>query len=73
MPPANLRNVAKRKLAQVHAARKLDDLRIPPKNKLEKLEKDRAGQHSIRINDQYRICFVWENGDAYDVQVTDYH
>jgi toxin HigB-1 len=73
MPPANLRNVAKRKLAQVHAATKLDDLRIPPKNKLEKLEKDRAGQHSIRINDQYRICFVWENGDAYDVEVTDYH
>lgn len=73
MPPANLRNVAKRKLAQIHAAVKLDDLRIPPKNKLEELVGNREGQHSIRINDQYRVCFTWENGDAYDVEVTDYH
>jgi toxin HigB-1 len=73
MPPANLRNVAKRKLAQVNAATKLDDLRIPPKNKLEKLERNRKGQHSIRINDQYRVCFVWKDGDTYDVEITDYH
>jgi proteic killer suppression protein len=73
MPPANLRKVAKRKLAAMHAAVKLEDLRVPPKNKLEKLGVDRKGQHSIRINDQYRVCFVWQDGDAYDVEVTDYH
>jgi len=73
MPPANLRKVAKRKLAQLHAATRLEDLRVPPANRLEALEKDRAGQHSIRINEQYRVCFVWKDGDAYDVEVTDYH
>jgi toxin HigB-1 len=73
MPPANLRNVAKRKLAQINSATRLDDLKIPPKNKLEKLKDDREGQHSIRINDQYRVCFVWKSGDAYDVEITDYH
>ncbi len=55
------------------SATKLEDLRIPPKNKLEKLEHDRKGQHSIRINDQFRVCFVWQDGDAYDVEITDYH
>ena len=69
MPPA----VAKRKLAQLHAATRLEDLRVPPGNRLEALEKDRAGQRSIRINEQYRVCFVWKDGDAYDVEVTDYH
>lgn len=73
MPPANLRKVAKRKLLQLHAAVRLEDLKVPPGNKLEALEHDRAGQHSIRINDQFRVCFVWKDGDAYDVEVTDYH
>lgn len=54
-------------------AQDLNDLRVPPGNRLEKLEGDRHGQHSIRINDQYRICFEWYNGDAYDVEIVDYH
>ena len=62
MPPANLRNAAKKKLAMLHSARKLEDLR-----------RDRAGQHSIRINDQWRICFVWRDGGAERVEVVDYH
>jgi len=73
MPPANLRSAAKKKLAMLHAAGKLEDLRIPPGNKLEALRRDRAGQHSIRINDQFRVCFVWRDGDAFDVEMTDYH
>ena len=64
--------VALRKLAMIHAAERLSDLRVPPNNKLEKLKKDRKGQHSIRINDQYRVCFVWNNG-AENVQITDSH
>lgn len=55
------------------AAVELEDLRTPPGNRLEKLKRDRQGQHSIRINDQYRICFVWRGHDAYDVEITDYH
>jgi len=55
------------------AAAKLDDLRVPPGNRLEKLKGDREGQYSIRVNDQYRICFTWEDGNAYDVEVADYH
>ena len=55
------------------AATALDDLRIPPANRLEKLKGDRAGQHSIRINRQWRACFVWRAGDAYDVEIVDYH
>jgi len=73
MPPANLRKVAKRKLQLVHAATQVNDLKVPPRNKLQKLGGDREGQHSIRINDQYRVCFVWKDHDAYDVEVTDYH
>jgi proteic killer suppression protein len=73
MPPANLRNVAKRKLAALHSALSPEDLRIPPGNRLEELHGDRKGQHSIRINDQFRVCFVWRDGDAYDVEITDYH
>jgi len=57
----------------LHAANKLDSLKIPPNNRLEKLKGGRAGQHSIRINKQWRICFVWKHGDAYDVEITDYH
>ena len=73
MPPANLRNVAKRKLAAVHSAVYVEDLRIPPGNRLEELHGNRKGQYSIRINDQFRVCFVWRNGDAHYVEITDYH
>lgn len=69
-PPAG---VTKRKLALLDGAVALDDLRIPPGNRLEKLRGDRQGQHSIRINDQYRICFVWRGHDVYEVEITDYH
>lgn len=62
-----------RKLAMLHRAAKLADLRIPPANRLEVLRGDRSGQHSIRVNDQFRICFAWRNGDAYDVEIVDYH
>ena len=70
--PTDLIRVARRKLAMLDAAVTLTDLRLPPSNRLEKLEEDRAGQHSIRINDQYRVCFVWQDG-AEDVEITDYH
>jgi proteic killer suppression protein len=65
--------VTKRKLAMLEAAGNLEDLRLPPGNRLEKLKGDRQGQHSIRINDQYRICLVWRDHDAYEVEVRDYH
>lgn len=71
--PPDLHRLAWRKLVQIDAAERLDDLRIPPGNRLERLLGNRVGQHSIRINDQWRICFRWQNGDAYDVEVTDYH
>jgi proteic killer suppression protein len=57
----------------VHAVRRLSDLKVPPGNRLEKLEGDRHGQYSIRINDQYRVCFEWRQSDAYEVEITDYH
>jgi len=69
-PPAN---VTRRKLAMLDAAARLADLRVPPGNRLEKLVGNRTGQHSIRINDQYRICFVWRGGNVYEVEITDYH
>ena len=62
-----------RKLLLVDAAESLDDLRVPPGNRLEKLAGDRAGQYSIRINDQYRVCFRWHGSDARDVEIVDYH
>ncbi len=65
--------VALRKLRMLDAAMSLSDLRVPPGNRLERLRGDRAGQHSIRINDQWRICFRWHAGDAYDVEIVDYH
>ena len=71
--PTTIFKVARRKLRMVDAAHDLRDLAIPPNNRLHALAKDRAGQHAIWINTQYRVCFVWENGDAYDVEVTDYH
>ena len=71
--PANLRRIAARKLGWLHAAHDLKDVRMPPGNRLEALSGGRKGQHSIRINDQYRICFVWREGYAYDVEIVDYH
>ena len=65
--------IARRKLLYLHRARSLQDLRVPPGNRLEALRGDRRGQHSIRINDQWRLCFVWQHGDAYDVEIVDYH
>lgn len=62
-----------RKLAILHRAERLDDLRIPPGNRLEMLRGDRAGQYSIRVNDQIRICFIWRDGDAFEVEIVDYH
>ena len=62
-----------RKLVAVDAAEALEDLRVPPGNRLEKLKGDRAGQHSIRVNDQWRICFRWKDADAYEVEIVDYH
>ena len=64
---------ARRRLEMLEAATSLAELRIPPGNRIETLLGDRAGRHSIRINDQWRICFVWRDGDAYDVEITDYH
>jgi proteic killer suppression protein len=65
--------VALRKLAMIEAAAVLSDLRAPPGNRLEALKGDRAGQHSIRINDQWRVCFTWREGGAHDVEICDYH
>jgi len=70
---AAIKAVALRKLDQIEAAINLFDLRVPPGNRLEALKKDRAGQHSLRINDQFRICFVWRIDGAQDVEITDYH
>lgn len=69
----NIETVAMRKLAMLNRAARLDDLRIPPANRLEALKGARAGQHSIRINDQFRLCFRWRDGDAHDVEIVDYH
>jgi proteic killer suppression protein len=66
-------DVAKRKLDHLNAATSLQDLAAIPGNQLEVLRRDRAGQHSMRINDQFRICFLWKGGDAYEVEITDYH
>ena len=70
---ADVHRIALRKLLLVDAAERLEDLRIPPGNRLEKLTGNRQGQHSIRINDQWRICFRWAEGDAYEVEIADYH
>ncbi len=71
--PRDIQQVALRKLRMLNNALDLNDLRMPPANKLEKLKGKRVGQHSIRINDQWRICFNWRDGDAYEVEITDYH
>ena len=69
----NIERVAQRKLMMLHAAPDLDSLRVPPGNRLEALAGDRYGQHSIRINDQWRLCFVWADDGARDVEIVDYH
>ena len=71
--PQQIQRRAKAKLQTLDAAMRLDDLRVPPGNRLEALKGDRCGQHSIRINDQWRICFKWREGEAWDVEVADYH
>ncbi|MFZ1503389.1 MAG: type II toxin-antitoxin system RelE/ParE family toxin [Nitrospira sp.] len=70
---SGIRNVAERKLAMLYSAAALKDLLAPPGNRLEKLKGDRAGQHSIRINDQWRICFLWRDDGPREVEITDYH
>jgi proteic killer suppression protein len=69
----HIKSVAFRKLAMVHTAQSLTDLKAPPANKLEALIGDRVGQHGIRINDKYRVCFVWKDDGAHDVEIVDYH
>lgn len=69
----NIEGAARRKLEYLDAAVVLGDLRVPPGNRLEALKGDRSGQYSIRINDQFRVCFKWKDGDAFDVEIVDYH
>lgn len=69
----NIETVARRKLLMLHAASLLESLRVPPGNQLEALKGNRKGQHSIRINDQWRLCFAWKSDGAYDVEIVDYH
>lgn len=71
--PPDVAKRAARKLEQINAATRVEDLRVPPANRLHPLEGDRAGQHSISVNDQWRICFRFDDGDAYDVEFCDYH
>ncbi|MCK5672023.1 MAG: type II toxin-antitoxin system RelE/ParE family toxin [Spirochaetales bacterium] len=71
--PSDIFKVARRKLGFLEDAVDINDLRIPPGNRLEALKRNRVGQHSIRINDQWRVCFRWKDGNAYDVEITDYH
>ena len=71
--PQDIQKTAYRKLAFLHSAKELKDLLIPPSNQLEKLIGNRKNQHSIRINNQWRICFIWQDGDAYAVEIIDYH
>ena len=71
--PQNVQRVARKKLVILDAATELNDLRVPPGNQLEALKGNRKGQHNIRINDQWRICFRWRAGDSFDVEITDYH
>jgi proteic killer suppression protein len=71
--PSDLLTVARRKLGYLDAAATLDDLRSPPGNRLEALSGDRVGRHSIRVNSQFRVCFLWRDGNAHDVEIVDYH
>ena len=71
--PQDIQRAALRKLIVLHNSVSLEDLRAPPGNKLEQLQGDRKGQHSIRINDQWRVCFAWKDSNAFDVEIVDYH
>lgn len=71
--PTDIQKLAFRKLRMVNRSSSVEDLRVPPGNRLEALSGNRKGQHSVRINDQWRICFVWRNGGAHDVEIVDYH
>ena len=71
--PSDIQKVALRKLRMLNNARGINDLRLPRANHLEKLSGARTGQYSIRINDQWRVCFIWRNGDSHDVEIVDYH
>lgn len=71
--PSDIHKRAAMRLQQLHAAVRVEDLRMPPSNRLEALHRDRAGQHSIRVNDQWRVCFRFEDGDAFEVEIVDYH
>jgi proteic killer suppression protein len=71
--PGDIQAAALRKLRLLNAAQSLTDLRVPPANRLEALRGDRSGQHAIRINDQWRICFIWREGHAHEVEIVDYH
>ena len=71
--PTGLQEIARRKLAMIDAVLRVDELKVPPGNRLETLKGNRRGQHSIRINDQWRICFRWDGKDAHDVEIVDYH
>jgi len=71
--PSDIQQIALRKLRMINNSASINDLRVPPANHLEKLSGNRAGQWSIRINDQWRVCFRWEGSDAYDVEIADYH
>jgi toxin HigB-1 len=71
--PIEIQRNAYKKLIMIHSALIIEDLRVPPGNRLHKLSDDRKGQYSISINDQWRICFIWENGNALNVEITDYH
>jgi proteic killer suppression protein len=71
--PGDIQHRARRKLLMIKRARDINDLRVPPGNRLEALKGGRAGQYSVRVNNQWRICFRWEAGDAYEVEITDYH
>ena len=71
--PNEIQSIARRKLRMINNSQDLQDLRIPPSNRLETLKGDREGQFSIRINDQFRICFPWKSGDAFEVEIVDYH
>lgn len=71
--PQSIWPVARRKLDQINRVQEITELQIPPGNRLEQLKGDRENQYSIRINQQYRICFIWEEGQAYEIEITDYH
>jgi proteic killer suppression protein len=71
--PQNIQRIAERKLIMLHKAASLNDLHVPPSNRLEALKGDRLGQYSIRINNQWRVCFYWEEEDVYEVEIVDYH